>query len=433
MKKLLCLTLLAGAVHAAPASKPLDPAAPQQDLQSVRKAITTLQQDIAQKEAARQQTASAIAQSEEALEATHEALNALEQKQGSSSNQLEQYQAELLGIRMKVAETRQRVGKLLASTYKRGQHDAMNLMLNQGDPNQASRDLTYYTHISRAQQELIARLRDQEIQLQAITERLEDELVRLGRMSAEKVQQKRRIEAAKNQRQVQVSQLDASIRAQQTRLQQLKEDEKQLTVLIARINAEIERRRQEAIKKAAAAKKAREEAARLAAEKRRLQVAEAKKQGKKPPPEPKAPPVERVDEVVDGSASGRAFKSLQGRMKLPVSGEIAGRFGAARGEGNSWKGLYIRTAPGTPVRVVADGTVVYADWLRGFGNAMIIDHGGNYLTVYTGFSAMARGNGAGVKAGDVLGTSGTMESGETGLYFELRYLGRPINPQSWAR
>ncbi|UDM18710.1 murein hydrolase activator EnvC [Vogesella sp. XCS3] len=433
MKKLLCLTLLAGAVHAAPASKPLDPAAPQQDLQSVRKAITTLQQDIAQKEAARQQTASAIAQSEEALEATHEALNALEQKQGSSSNQLEQYQAELLGIRMKVAETRQRVGKLLASTYKRGQHDAMNLMLNQGDPNQASRDLTYYTHISRAQQELIARLRDQEIQLQAITERLEDELVRLGRMSAEKVQQKRRIEAAKNQRQVQVSQLDASIRAQQTRLQQLKEDEKQLTVLIARINAEIERRRQEAIKKAAAAKKAHEEAARLAAEKRRQQVAEAKKQGKKPPPEPKAPPVERIDEVVDGSASGRAFKSLQGRMKLPVSGEIAGRFGAARGEGNSWKGLYIRTAPGTPVRVVADGTVVYADWLRGFGNAMIIDHGGNYLTVYTGFSAMARGNGAGVKAGDVLGTSGTMESGETGLYFELRYLGRPINPQSWAR
>lgn len=436
MKKLLSLTLLASAAAlAAPAGKALDPAAPQQDLQSVRKAITNLQQDIAQKEAARKETASAIAESEEALEATHAALNALEQKQGNSSSQLEQYQQELLGIRMKVAETRQRVGKLLASTYKRGQHDAMNLMFNQGDPNQAARDLTYYTHISRAQQELIAKLRDQEIQLQAITERLEDELVRLGRMSAEKVQQKRRIEAAKNQREAQVSQLDASIRAQQTRLQQLKEDEKQLTALIARINAEIERRRQEAIKKAAAAKKAREEAARLAAEKRRQQIAEAKKQGRKPPPEPAKPASkpEVVDEVADGSAAGRAFKSLQGRMKLPVAGEVAGRFGAARGEGNSWKGLFIRTAPGTPVRVVADGTVVYADWLRGFGNAMIIDHGGNYLTVYTGFSAMARGNGASVKGGDVLGTTGSMESGETGLYFELRYMGRPINPQSWAR
>lgn len=435
MKTLLSLTLLASAAaFAAPAGKALDPAAPQQDLQSVRKAITTLQQDIAQKEAARKQTASAIAESEEALEAAHAALNVLEQKQGSSSSQLQQYQQELQAIRLKVAETRQRVGKLLASAYKRGEHDAMNLMFNQGDPNQAARDLTYYTHISRAQQELIAKLRDQEIQLQAITERLEDELVRLGRMSAEKVQQKRRIEAAKNQRQAQVSQLDASIRSQQTRLQQLKEDEKQLTVLIARINAEIERRRQEAIKKAAAAKKAREEAARLAAEKRRQQIAEAKKQGKKPPPEPAKPAKpEVVDDVVDGSAAGRAFKSLQGRMKLPVAGEVAGRFGAARGEGNSWKGLFIRTAPGTPVRVVADGTVVYADWLRGFGNAMIVDHGGNYLTVYTGFSAMARGNGASVKGGDVLGTTGSMESGETGLYFELRYMGRPINPQSWAR
>jgi len=188
VKTLLSLTLLASAAaFAAPASKALDPAAPQQDLQSVRKAITTLQQDIAQKEAARKQTATAIAESEEALEETHAALNVLEQKQGNSSSQLEQYQQELLGIRMKVAETRQRVGKLLASTYKRGQHDAMNLMFNQGDPNQAARDLTYYTHISRAQQELIAKLRDQEIQLQAITERLEDELVRLGRMSAEKV------------------------------------------------------------------------------------------------------------------------------------------------------------------------------------------------------------------------------------------------------
>lgn len=435
MKTLLSLTLLASAAaFAAPVGKALDPAAPQQDLQSVRKAITTLQQDIAQKEAARKQTASAIAESEEALEAAHAALNVLEQKQGSSSSQLQQYQQELQAIRLKVAETRQRVGKLLASAYKRGEHDAMNLMFNQGDPNQAARDLTYYTHISRAQQELIAKLRDQEIQLQAITERLEDELVRLGRMSAEKVQQKRRIEAAKNQRQAQVSQLDASIRSQQTRLQQLKEDEKQLTVLIARINAEIERRRQEAIKKAAAAKKAREEAARLAAEKRRQQIAEAKKQGKKPPPEPAKPAKpEVVDDVVDGSAAGRAFKSLQGRMKLPVAGEVAGRFGAARGEGNSWKGLFIRTAPGTPVRVVADGTVVYADWLRGFGNAMIVDHGGNYLTVYTGFSAMARGNGASVKGGDVLGTTGSMESGETGLYFELRYMGRPINPQSWAR
>jgi septal ring factor EnvC (AmiA/AmiB activator) len=140
-----------------------------------------------------------------------------------------------------------------------------------------------------------------------------------------------------------------------------------------------------------------------------------------------------VDEVADASLSGNAFRSLQGRLKLPVAGEIGGRFGARRGEGASWKGMFIKVAPGSPVRVVADGTVVYADWLRGFGNAMIIDHGGNYMTVYTGFATMVRGNGATVRGGDVLGASGSLESGETGLYFELRYMGRPINPQSWAR
>ncbi|WP_088965121.1 murein hydrolase activator EnvC [Vogesella sp. LIG4] len=435
MNKLLLLSLLAAAATPAlAAGKPQpDPARPQQDLQAVRKQISTLQQDIAKKEAVRKQAASAIAESEQALAQTHQALAVLEEKKGNSSQQLEQYQQELQAVRFKVAATRQRVGKLLASNYKRGQHDAMALMLNQADPNQAGRDLTYYTHIARAQQSLIDKLNEQEIQLAALTQRLEDELVRLGRLSAGKVQEKRQLQAAKNQQLAQATQLDASIRAQQGQLVQLKENEKQLSVLIERINAELERRRQEAIRQAAERKKAREQAVRLAAEKHRQQVAAAKKQGKAPPPEPKTPPpVETVDEVVDGSASGKAFKSLQGKLKLPVSGELIGRFGARRGEGNTWKGIFIHAAPGTPVRAVADGKVVYADTLRGFGNAMIIDHGGGYLTVYTGFGTMVRGQGATLHGGDVLGTAGSMDGGETGLYFELRYLGRPINPLSWA-
>lgn len=432
---------LSAAVAAAPATTP---AVPQQNLNSVRKEISTLQQDIARKEAARQQSAGEIAKSEQALQATHQVLSELEKKQNATGSQLEQLQGELQRIRMRVAETRQRVSRLLAAEYKRGQQDAMSIMLNTQDPNQNARDLTYYTHIHAAQQHLIQSLREQEIQLQAMSERVEDELVRLGHLSAEKVQEKRKLQNARSQHSQQVSQLDNSIRNQQQKLQQLKEDEKELTALIARINADIVRRQQEAAARAAEAKKARElaakqaekQAAKLAAEKRRQQLADAKKHGKPVPPPPPPPArvkPEVVDEVADGSLSGNAFKSLQGRMKLPVSGEILGRFGARRGEGANWKGLFLKTAPGTPVRSVADGTVVYADWLRGFGHAMIIDHGGNYMTVYTGFSTMVRGNGATVKSGDVLGSSGSLESGETGLYFELRYMGRPINPQSWAR
>ncbi|WP_229799639.1 murein hydrolase activator EnvC family protein [Vogesella fluminis] len=423
------LGALCGVAQAAPTE-----AAPQQDLNNVRKEISSLQQDIARKEAERQQTAGEIVKSEQALQATHQVLNELEKKQDASSSQLDTLQAELQAIRIKVAETRQRVSRLLAAEYKRGQQDAMAIMFNTQDPNRSARDLTYYTHIHRAQQNLIQTLRDQEVQLQAMSERVEDELVRLGRLSSAKVQEKRRLQQARNQHSQQVSQLDSTIRNQQQKLQQLKEDERELSALIARINADIRRRQLAAAAKAAQAKKAREQAARLAAEKRRQQIADAKKQGKPLPAEPKAPArVETVDEVADASLSGNAFRSLQGRLKLPVAGEIGGRFGARRGEGASWKGLFIKVAPGSPVRVVADGTVVYADWLRGFGNAMIIDHGGNYMTVYTGFATMVRGNGATVRGGDVLGASGSLESGETGLYFELRHMGRPINPQSWAR
>lgn len=439
MKQLLAFTFastLSASVLAAPA---VNTAAPQQDLQNVRKEITTLQKDIAQKEAERKKTAGEIAQSDQALQATHQALNQLEQKQQNTGSQLEQLQKELYDIRTRVAVTRQKVSKMLAAEYKRGnQQDALTILFSSQDPNQRARHLTYYSHIHRAQQEQIQQLQEQEIQLAAMSERVEDELVRLGKLSREKVEEKRRLQTARNERSQQVSELDQNIRNQQQKLRQLKEDEKELTALIARINAEIRRREQERAAKAAAARKARQEAARLAAEKRRQELAAAKKQGKPAPPErkPESKPESKpevVDEVVDSSQSGKAFRSLQGRMKLPVSGEIGGRFGSKRGEGASWKGLYIRTAAGTPVRVVADGDVVYAGWLRGFGNTMIIDHGGNYMTVYTGFGTMVRGTGASIKGGDVLGASGSLESGETGLYFELRYMGRPINPQSWAR
>ena len=119
-------------------------------------------------------------------------------------------------------------------------------------------------------------------------------------------------------------------------------------------------------------------------------------------------------------------------MKLPVTGEIAGRFGSARAEGTSWKGLFIHASRGQPVHVVGDGHVVYADALRGFGNAVIVDHGGNYLTVYTGLANITHGVGDRLKAGDSIGNTGALDSGESGLYFEIRYLGKPINPLTWV-
>jgi septal ring factor EnvC (AmiA/AmiB activator) len=126
---------------------------------------------------------------------------------------------------------------------------------------------------------------------------------------------------------------------------------------------------------------------------------------------------------------------LKGLLKLPVRGELMNRFGAPREEGGlSWKGLFIRAAEGAEVKVVAAGRVVFAEWLRGFGNLLIVDHGQGYMSLYSNNESLYKQPGEGVKAGDVIAAAGNSGGqADTGVYFELRHQGRPINPMAWVK
>jgi septal ring factor EnvC (AmiA/AmiB activator) len=103
------------------------------------------------------------------------------------------------------------------------------------------------------------------------------------------------------------------------------------------------------------------------------------------------------------------------------------------GTAPTWKGIFIRAAAGTGVQAVAAGQVVFADWLRGFGNLMVIDHGGSFLSVYGNNESLLRNVGDQVAVGEVVaavGNTGGIE--QTGLYFELRFQGRPFDPLKWV-
>ena len=118
------------------------------------------------------------------------------------------------------------------------------------------------------------------------------------------------------------------------------------------------------------------------------------------------------------------FSALRGRLPLPVRGELTGRFG----------GLFIRAPEGQPVRAVARGRVVYADWMRGFGNLLILDHGENYLSIYANNEALLKQVGDVVEGGEPLALTGASGGNEeTGLYFEMRHLGRPFDPRQWVK
>ncbi|TKR57189.1 peptidase [Allopusillimonas ginsengisoli] len=126
------------------------------------------------------------------------------------------------------------------------------------------------------------------------------------------------------------------------------------------------------------------------------------------------------------------FEGLSKNMAYPVRGEVQGRFGAERPEGGLWRGIVLRASEGTSVHAIAAGRVVYASWLSGFGNIMIVDHGAGYLSVYGYNQSLLRQVGDVVAAGDNIATVGaTGGQVEPGLYLEIRHKGVPVNPLLW--
>lgn len=160
---------------------------------------------------------------------------------------------------------------------------------------------------------------------------------------------------------------------------------------------------------------------------------------------PASPPSSRqADDAADGDEAStqqtarRAApppstgNGLRHGLTAPVRGTVQGRFGVDRPDGGVWRGIVLRTAAGTPVKVVAPGTVVYASWLRGFGNLIIVDHGKQYMTVYAYNQSLLKQVGDTVAAGEAIATVGsTGGQVESGLYFEIRYRGTPVDPAQW--
>ncbi|AZY47915.1 peptidase [Bordetella avium] len=155
---------------------------------------------------------------------------------------------------------------------------------------------------------------------------------------------------------------------------------------------------------------------------------QAPKQDAVKPAEPAKPAAAREDtRPLVGGGNG-----LRRGLPPPVKGQIQGRFGVGRPEGGVWRGIVLRAAEGTPVKAVAPGTVVYAEWLRGFGNLIIVDHGQEYLTVYAYNQSLLKRVGDRVATGDTIATVGaTGGQVESGLYFEIRHRGAPVDPAQW--
>lgn len=393
-RALLARILVAALPLAAAAAPAPKPAASEQDLRELRGRIERLQADLAQAEKSSGEAADQLRESGKAVSEAQRALFALAQQRKG-------LEAELAGIAKREAETRAGVAeqealaaRLLRLQQRQGAPDRLRLALEGRDAATVSRHLTYYQYVQRARAGIIGELRANGEQLAALQQEALARRDELAQNEAQQASETRKLERERAARAAVVARLAGEVARSKREIGKLKRDEARLAKLV------------EEIAKALAAK-----------------------------PRDSGPRGRTIDSVADASTASRPFESLKGRLKLPVRGELVNRYGAPREEaGTSWKGLFIKAAGGDVVHAVADGRVVYADWLRGFGNLLILDHGKGYMSLYANNDGLLRQVGEKVRSGDPLASVGnTGVQPDSGLYFELRRDGKPFDPMRWVQ
>jgi septal ring factor EnvC (AmiA/AmiB activator) len=429
----LLISFAAAALAAGAAAQP-QPVQPEQDLQELRQKIDSLKQELQANEATRTEAADALKDSEQAISEANRIFAELNKQQIASQAELTRVNLDISNVRANLDANRQRLARLLRARYQNGEHEALRLLLNRQDPNQLSRDLRYYRYIAEAQHKLSGQLQGQLDKLNELAAEIEQKHEELVRIAAEKKAQRDKLRAEQAKKLHVLSKISDEIGAQRKEIGKLQRDELRLTQLVEHLNKLIRERE---------VKEARERDKQVKAQKladakeaaRQAKAVKAAKAAGEPPPEPPAEkPVKTNDALPDGSTDGQKFADLKGQLHLPARGDVIGKFGTARSEGTLWKGVFIKTSAGQPVKAVASGRVVFADWLRGFGNMLIVDHGGGYLSLYGAAEALMKQVGDTVKAGDSVATSGNSGgNAETGIYFELRHLGKPVDPLVWAK
>ena len=389
----ICLLALAGGPRAQDAKDA------EKRLQSVRGELREVAAQRRRLEGQRGDASRKLREADQQVGGTQRALQQTRAQMRRDAEALVQLQQERQRHAGELAGKRKELATLLRAAQLAGEAAPLKALLAQDRVAEAERALTYQGYLQRAQVERIRVLGAEVARLQA----LEDEILQrrsaldaAGRRQAEQLAQ---LQAARQQRAGLLAALDQQYRDRAEREKALGRDAKALQSLLAQLRAA-------AAKAAREAERARREAAR-----------QAKATGK---PAPKRSTV----------ASAPAMRV--GGLSWPVSGSLLAAFGGRLPDGRRSDGVLIAAAAGTAVKAVADGTVVFADWMTGYGNILIIDHGNGYMSLYAHNDSLLRAAGDAVRRGDALaavGSSGGQE--RPALYFELRRNGTPVNPSGW--
>jgi septal ring factor EnvC (AmiA/AmiB activator) len=403
---LLALAGLAAVAAAATDSRSGDAGALDARRRALRAEVEQVERELARSESSRADAAEALKATAIAISDANRRLHELAQTRRDVEASLASLEEERANREREVVAEQAMLARLLAHQHAGGAFEPLKLLLSGRNPAEIGRLLSYYRAISEARARMITDLRARQQQANALATEAKARRQELATVADDELAQRATLERERAQQAAVVARHGADIRRQQRELERLKRNDLRLARLVDRLVAMARPRPAPPAKPSATGRPPDARGSRPAA-------------GGQPP----APDARAL------AAQPRA----PGAWAMPVRGELASRFGAPRdGGGTLWKGWFIRCAAGAEVKAVAAGQVVYADWLRGFGNLLIVDHGDGYMSLYGNNDALLAGVGAAVRAGDAVAQAGPSGgTGGPGVYFEIRHQGRPVDPAVW--
>jgi len=374
----ILFTLLLVALNAPLAQSERTESQVRAELEEVRKQISELQKQrrrdgrkLSAAEAELKRAEQAEQQARSALTKVRNNLKATRSKYDKLVADQQQQQQVLTNLQADLALQ-------MRMAYMQGQEQRIKLMLSEQDPGSMGRRLTWHEYLSNQRTELIDEVAGQLEELEKIAEELKAEAARLEALEADREEALAEVRSARAERESAVVNLRKDVSSSEARLAQLSAQAKALDKLVVELAAVL----------------------------------------------PEMP-----------SLPSGPFSTQKGKLNWPVKGKLRRNYGERRGASQlRWNGVLIAAPAGNNVRAFSHGRVVYADWLQGMGLLMVIEHGDGYMSLYGHNQELLHGVGSWVQPGEVVARVG--DSGgqsESGLYFELRKNGEPINPSSWVK
>ncbi|ROM80555.1 peptidase M23 [Pseudomonas brassicacearum] len=400
----------------------------QQQLEATRQDIAELKKLLGKLQEEKSSVQKDLRGTETEMGKLEKQVDALQKELKKSESELQRLDGEKKKLQSARTEQQHLIAIQARAAYQNGRQEYLKLLLNQQNPEKFARTLTYYDYLSQARLEQLKNFNETLRQLANVEKDIELQQAQLLVQKSSLDSQCDELDKVRKERQVALAKLNDDVKARDSKLKAREQDQAELANVLKTIEETLARQAREA-------EQARQQAliAQQEAEKKRLREAEADSD-EAPRKATKSSPGALVSS--DGETFGGAFASARGKLPWPVNGRLLARFGETRGDDTrtKWDGVMISASAGSQVHAVHGGRVVFADWLRGAGLLVILDHGNGYLSLYGHNQTLLKSAGDVVKAGESISTVGNSGGQDTpALYFAIRQQGRPSDPAQWCR